>query len=213
MNPPTPLSRREALARIALVMGGAFIGGDTYLRGAALTDKLVPANFNGADIVLLDEIGETIIPATDTPGAKAAGIGAFMAMMVTDCYDDVHQAAFMAGLVKIDAASRERFGRIFTAALPKERTALLNELDAEQKQHTATRAAGEPVHYFRMMKQLTLLGYFTSEPGATKALRFVEVPGSFDGNAPYKKGDRNWFSPPSRSVETTATTNRPRAAL
>ncbi len=200
MNTPTTISRREALARIALLMGGAFIGGDAYLRGSPLAGKIVPANFNAADFVLLDEIGGTIIPATDTPGAKAAGIGAFMAMMVTECYDDDHHAAFMAGLVRIDAVSREIYGRDFIAASPKERTALLNELDAEQKRHTAAKAKGAPVHYFRMMKQLTLLGYFTSEIGATQALRFVEVPGHFDGNAPYKKGDRNWFTAPSRSV-------------
>lgn len=213
MNPPTSLSRRDALARIALVMGGTFIGGSAYLRGSPLPGKLVPANFNAADMALLDEIGETIIPATDTPGAKATGIGAFMVMMVNDCYDDAHHSAFMAGLVRIDAASRDRFGRIFTAATPRERTALLNELDTEQKQHTATRTQDTPVHYFRMMKQLTLLGYFTSEIGATQTLRFEEVPGRFDGNAPYKKGDRNWFTAPSRSVETATMSNRPRAAL
>ncbi len=201
MKPPTPINRRDAIARIAVLMGGAFIGGDAYLRGSPLTGKLVSASFNGTDMVLLDEIGDTIIPATDTPGAKATGIGSFMAMMVADCYDDAQHAAFVAGLVKINVASRERFGREFTAATPKERTTLLNELDAEQRKHTATKAAGEPAHYFRLMKQLTLLGYFTSEIGATQALRFVEVPGRYDGNAPYQKGDRNWFVAPSKGLQ------------
>ena len=200
MTPPTLISRRDALARLALVMGGAVIGGNAFLRGAALPDKTVTASFNSADILLLDEIGETIIPATDTPGAKAMGIGGFMAMMVTECYDDAHHTAFLAGLIKINVASRDRFGAEFTAALPKERRALLNELDGEQRRHTATKAASEPAHYFRMMKQLTLLGYFTSEIGATRTLRFVEVPGRYDGNVPYQKGDRNWFVAPTRSV-------------
>jgi len=198
---PSPISRRDALARLALVMGGALVGADAWLRGNPLTGKTVNASFSAADIGLLDEIGDTIIPATNTPGAKAVGIGGFMAMMVEDCYDDAHHAAFMAGLVKIDVASRERFGRVFKAATPKERTALLNELEAEQRQYTATKPADEPAHYFRMMKQLTMLGYFTSEVGATQTLRFVEVPGRFDGNAPYKKGDRNWFVPPSKGLQ------------
>jgi hypothetical protein len=47
-----------------------------------------------------------------------------------------------------------------------------------------------PIHYFTMLKQLTLWGYFTSEPGATKALRYVETPGHYDGSYPYKKGDK-----------------------
>ncbi len=201
MTPPTPLSRRDALARIALVMGGAFVGSAAYLRGEPLTGKLVSANFNAADIHLLDEIGDTIIPVTDTPGAKQVGIGGFMAMMVVDCYDDAHHAAFMAGLVKVDTACRERYGRKFTDALPAERTALLNELDTEQRKHTAAKQADEPAHYFRMMKQMTLLGYFTSEIGATQVLRYVEVPGRYDGNAPYKKGDLNWFVAPSKGLQ------------
>jgi len=147
MNPPhTLLSRRDALARLALVMGGAIVGGDAFLRGAALPGKTLAANFNSADILLLDEVGETIIPATDTPGAKATGIGGFMAMMVADCYDDAHHAAFMAGLVKLNVASQQRCGAEFTATTPKERTILLNELDVEQRQHTTTKAAGEPAH-------------------------------------------------------------------
>jgi hypothetical protein len=50
----------------------------------------------------------------------------------------------------------------------------------------------EPAHYFRMMKELALLGYFTSEIGCTKALRYLEAPGRFDPCAPHKPGDRSW---------------------
>ncbi len=200
MNHPTTITRRDALARLALIMGGTLIGGESWLRGSTLADKTTTADFSADEIALLDEIGDTVIPATDTPGAKATGIGAFMVMMVKDCYDDAHHAAFQTGLAKINAASRAKFGQDFIPASPVQRTALLNELDAEQKRHNATKAANEPAHYFRMMKQLTLLGYFTSEIGATQALRFTEVPGSLDGNAPYKKGDRAWFSGPARAL-------------
>jgi hypothetical protein len=200
MNPPTNISRRDALARLALVMGGAFIGANVYLRGQPLAGKTASPEFSPADIAFLDEIGDTIIPATNTPGAKATGIGAFMVMMVNDCYDDAHHAAFKAGLGKVNEASRAKFGQDFLALAAAQRTSLLNALDAEQYRHQATKAPDETAHYFRMMKQLTLLGYFTSEIGATKALQFVEVPGRYDGNVPYKKGDRNWFTAPSRSV-------------
>ena len=200
MTTPTTITRRDALARLALIMGGTLIGGESWLRGSTLTDKATAADFSAADIALLDEIGDTIIPATDTPGAKATGIGAFMVMMVQDCYDDAHHTAFQTGLAQINAASRAKFGQDFISASPVERTTLLNELDAEQKRHNATKTENEPAHYFRMMKQLTLLGYFTSEIGATQAQRFPEVPGRFDGNAPYKKGDRAWFSGPARAL-------------
>lgn len=193
MNPPTTLSRREMLARLGVLLGGALIGGDTWLRGGTLAGKSPTPAFTNADHTLLDEIGETIIPATDTPGAKAAGIGAFMTMMVADCYDDAHHAAFQAGLAQL----REEG---FLTATPVTRTARLNHLDAEQKRHQATKAADAPAHFFRMMKQLTIVGYFTSEIGATQALHFEETPGRFDGNAPYKTGDRYLFTPPSRNL-------------
>ena len=200
MNSSTLLSRREAIARLGLVLGGTLIGGDVWLRGDTVAGKSFANDFTAADLALLDEIGETIIPATDTPGAKAAKIGAFMVMMVNDCYDDAHHAAFKAGLPAVNAASRAKFGHDFMAATLAERTALLNELDAEQKKHQATKAKDAPAHYFRMMRQLTIVGYFTSEIGATQAQNFAEVPGRFDGNAPYQKGDRASFTPLSRGL-------------
>ena len=73
-----------------------------------------------------------------------------------------------------------------------QRTALLRDLDAEQKEYMAKKEPEAPSHYFRMMKELTMLGFFTSEVGATQALRYVETPGRYDGCADYKKGDRAW---------------------
>jgi hypothetical protein len=201
MTTPNLLNRREAIARLAVLLGGAVvIGSESYLSGAPVAGKTTGNDFTAADIALLDEIGDTIIPTTNTPGAKATKIGEFMVWMVNECYDDAQHAAFQAGLAAVNATAIARFGHDFMAASAVERTALLNELDAEQKRHNGSKAKGEPAHYFRMMKQLTLLGYFTSEIGATQALRFTEVPGRFDGNAPYQKGDRAWFQPPGRSI-------------
>jgi len=57
---------------------------------------------------------------------------------------------------------------------------------------TKSFAEGEPQHFFSMMKQLTIWGYFSSEPGATKALRYIPVPGDFKGCIPYNEGDKAW---------------------
>lgn len=200
MHSPHLLSRREAIARIAVLMGGAVIGSEIMLHGQTTPATAGNLTFTSAEIALLDEIGETIIPTTNTPGAKAVQIGAFMVSMVNECYEEPNRAAFKAGLPKVHAAATAKFGHDFLAASPIERTAVLNELDAEQRRYTLTKTKDDPAHYFRMMKQLTLLGYFTSETGATQALRFTEVPGRYDGNAPYRKGDRAWFSAPSRFV-------------
>ena len=186
------MNRRQAVIRIALLMGGAFVGSQVLLGGQSVPEKKA-RGFTDEDRALLDEIGETIIPATEIPGAKAAGIGAFMALMVTDCYDEAHHAAFLEGLATVNEASRRKFGKSFIDSAPAERTELANDLDAEQRAH-GDKGKDQPPHFFRMMKQLTVLGYYSSVIGCTQALRYIEVPGSFNGSYPYKKGDKAWYS-------------------
>lgn len=193
------ITRREALARLMAITGTMAIGAELFLTGCRApdakrrTEPLLPA-----EMALLDEIAETIIPTTDSPGAKAAGVGAFMAATARDCYDDAAYASFRGGLATLDAACRKKYGTSFVSSTATERTALLNEMDKEQRKHTAQKGRGEPPHYFRLMKELTLVGYFTSEIGCTQALRYVESPGSYDGNLSYKKGDRAFFNPSRR---------------
>ena len=194
---PNLLNRREALARLGLLLGGAIVGGEAFLRGtpvAAATPGSA-AGFSAADRGLMEEIGDTIIPTTNTPGAKAAGIGAFMVMMVAEYYDEANRRIFLAGLGQIEAECQARHDQPFAACTTAQRTALLNALDAAQRAQSKADPQGPP-HYFQLMKQLTLLGYFTSEIGASQALRYVEVPGAFRGNEPYRKGDRAWYVQP-----------------
>ncbi|MFD1467083.1 gluconate 2-dehydrogenase subunit 3 family protein [Hymenobacter caeli] len=197
------MDRRDALARVALLMGGTVIGADFFLSGcsspgkpAAAADAPVAATGPLLDvdqIRLLDEVGDTILPTTAaSPGAKAAHIGRFMNVMVRDCYTPADQNIFMDGMTKLSEAANKQYSKSFLACTPAERTAFLTALDKEQKAYTANKKADDPAHYFRMMKELTLLGYFTSEVGATQALRYLPVPGRYDGNVPYKKGDKAW---------------------
>ncbi len=185
------MNRREAIARVGLIMGGTMISAE-YLSSCVTPPKKFNELFSVDMVSLLDEIGETILPATKTPGAKAVHIGSFMAFMVKDCYNDKDQEAFTGGLDKLNAAFEKKYGTDFMTGVPAQRTELLNALDREQKEYTKTKKKEEPNHYFRMMKELTLFGYFTSEEGATKALRYVPVPGKYDGNYPYKKRDKAW---------------------
>ena len=187
------INRREAVRRIALLMGTAVVASEAMLRGGTVAGKEGAAPFTDADRALLDAVGDTIVPETDIPGAKAVGIGAFMTMMVSDCYNAKQHAVFADGLVRIDKACRAKFSRSFLEATPEQRLALCNELDAEQGARTPTKPRSVPEHYFRMMKELALIGYFSSEIGATRAVKYVEVPGAFHGDYPYKKGDRAWY--------------------
>jgi hypothetical protein len=186
------MNRRDAISRVALLMGGTVIGAEYFLSGCVTAPKNYNEVFSNTQVTLMDEIGDTIIPRTKTPGAKDIGIGKFMAFMVKDCYDNKNQTIFIDGLAKVDDASKKKFNKDFMTCSPAQRTGILNELDAEQKEYTKTKKKEDPNHYFRMLKELTLLGYFSSKEGATQALRYIPVPGRFDGNLPYKKGDKAW---------------------
>jgi glucoside 3-dehydrogenase (cytochrome c) hitch-hiker subunit len=190
------LDRREAIRRVSALLGGVALVGGSALWTGCRPDRQggspSASGFSGDDVALLDEIADTILPTTGTPGAKAAGVGPFMALMVTDAYEPADQAIFRRGLQQLDAASRTANGKLFLSATPAARLALLETLDREQKAYMDAKKDEEPGHYFRMMKELALVGYFTSEIGCTKAQHYVEAPGRYDPCVPYTPGDPSW---------------------
>ena len=186
------MDRRELLKMIAVVTGGAFIGGELLLSGCKNADTIGGAIFSTADISFLNEVAETILPATSSPGAKAANVGGFMKVMVNDIYEAKDQAIFHEGITKLNNASKKANSASFMDATPEQRTSLLISLDKEAKEYQKNKKIEDPSHYFTMIKQLSLLGYFTSKEGATQALRYLAVPGRYDGDLPYKKGDKAW---------------------
>ena len=236
------IDRREAIRRVAVLLGSTtLVGGSALLTACEQGRPELPATapigeFTSADIAYLDEIADTILPETKTPGAKAAKTGAFMALMVTDTYKADDRKIFRDGMLKLDEASRKDTNASFMDATPQQRLALLTKLDQEQKIHSDARDAARrkarelpaakpveeadaekhlpdpqrelapgsdvgaataitaetPSHYFRMMKELALLGYFTSEIGCTQAQRYVESPGRFDPCTAYQPGEKAW---------------------
>jgi len=181
------MDRKEAVQYISLLLGGTLVGANSFLSGCQTADKQL---FSKEDVTYLDEIAETILPETKTPGAKAAKVGQFMTVMVSDCYDEKEQMIFKDGMKKINDQSTTKFGKSYLDITPEQRHELLVQIDNEQKQYMKNKKKEEPVHYFRMMKELTLLGYFTSKPGCTQAKRYMPVPGKYVGCVPYKKGDK-----------------------
>ena len=181
------------MTRVAWIMGGTIVGSNLFLAGCTrtVTDNIAHL-FEPDTIDLLGNIADTILPPTSTPGAKEAGVGAFIPVMVRDCYTTAEQQVFLDGIDQLNQAAMKTFGRDFQALKADERTELLITADREAKQYQQQRKPEDPAHYFHLIKQLTLLGYFTSEQGATKALRYVQIPGRYDGDYPYKKGDRAW---------------------
>jgi hypothetical protein len=183
------MNRRDALQHIGLLVGGTVVGGQAFLLGCK-SETAKEQGFTADDIAYLNEIADTILPTTKTPGAKAANVGKFMTVMVNDCYDEKDQKTFKDGMDKLNELSKKDYGKNFMDAAPQDRLQLLTKLDKEQKDYTKNKKKEDPAHYFNLMKQLTLLGYFTSEIGATQARRYVPVPGRYEGCIPYNKGDK-----------------------
>ncbi|MVT08687.1 gluconate 2-dehydrogenase subunit 3 family protein [Chitinophaga tropicalis] len=189
------MNRRDAIRNVAILLGTAISastlsalegcnpkGPDNYALKAPETKKI------------LAEIAETIIPETTTPGAKAAKVDEFIVLMLNDCYKPEDQQLVLDGLKKLNEASDKQYKKPFVDLTAEQKTELLTAVDKERVDYNKreNKKEGDPAHYFQILKELTLTGYFTSEPGATKALRYVPVPGKFEGCIPYTKGEKAW---------------------
>jgi hypothetical protein len=207
------MNRRELLKMAAAATGGVVIGGEFFLAGCKNPEAGQSKEFTENDVAFFDEVAETIFPKTSTPGAKEAKVGQFMTVMVNDCYTEDDQKAFRDGQAAINDACKKLHGGNFMKATPEQRKEVLVSLDKDVKDHQTKRkefnkeqddlekkaqANGDtnfkrktmPAHYFTMMKQLTILGYFTSKEGRTGATRYEPVPGKYLGDVDYKKGDK-----------------------
>jgi len=198
------MDRRTAISRVAIILGGTIIGADLFI-GGCKSDLQGQPILSEAQIGYLNEVAETILPKTAaSDGAKAANVGVFMKTMVRDCYSAENQQIFFTGLEELEELCKKTQGKGFLSCSAAEKHQLLLKLDTEVKEdkkkndllqqkeadkEKASQASGKPNYikkmpptpYFTMIKQLTLLGYFTSEIGY-KSLGYVPVPGHYDGN-------------------------------
>lgn len=189
------MNRRDLLKMISAATGTAMIGGNAAMlsgcsNNGEVPEKVMTYDFSDSDIRLLDEVAETILPRTDTPGAKDAEVGAFMARFVNACYTPEEQAVFLTAMAQIDEASQSAYNQNFVQLDTEQRQSVLRGFEREVRERRQ-RADSDP-HFYTMVKQLTLFGFFTSEPGAKQVLRYMAIPGRYDGCMPYEEGDRAW---------------------
>ena len=186
------VDRREALRRAALLLGGV-------LSAPAIAGVLAGCDSRSADGTwraltseqgkLVATIAEHIIPETDTPGARGAGVHVFIDRMLAGHYGDEDRKRVLDGLVELDERARRECGNAFMRCAANEQRALLTRVDEEA---FAPPAGRREVPWFRTIKELTVLGYYTSEAGATQELRHVAVPERFDGCVPLTEIGRTW---------------------
>jgi len=182
------MDRREALKRTAWIMGGVVsapaIAGILNGCKAKPTIDWKPALLKGDEALTVTQVADIIIPKTDTPGAKEVGVPQFIDTMLKDCYTKEDQDHFLAGLKAFDDGAQKEFGDAFVDLAPEQKIAYVSKVHhaALEEQKTAQPAPKRP--FILMMKELTMLGYFTSEPGATQVLQYVAVPGAYHGCIP-----------------------------
>ena len=203
MEHDNQITRREALGRVAILLGGAIsaptLAGvlDAATRRAwATAQGWTPRTLSASQMELVAVIADHIIPETDTPGARAAGVHRFVDTLLTDHYPVAERDRFLAGLGGVDEQSRSRHGKPFVECAPGQRVALLAEMDEEAyaprgSDTPPATPAGEKTWFFRRMKELTLVGYYTSEIGATQELH-VSPFGPYHGDIPYRSVGRSW---------------------
>lgn len=132
---------------------------------------------------------DLLIPATETPGARAAQVNLFLDTLLTDWYAADERDAILAGLADLDARARAAGDAGFAGASPDHRTAILRALDGETTEWQVLPADTRgPEPYYHRLKWATVYGYYTSEIGAEDEQHYQIIPGRYDGCAPVHPG-------------------------
>lgn len=179
------MNRREVIKRTAILMGGAvsapaivgILKGCTAKPGVDWT----PEFFTQDQAYVVSEIAEIIIPKTDTPGAKDAGVPAFIEQMVSKAYSDENRDQFITALDEFIKVSD------FLKLSAEKQVDYVTTAHAQ-----AIEANERPRPFILTMKELTMLGFFTSEPGATQVLQYEAVPGRYNGCQPLAEVGKTW---------------------
>ena len=189
------MKRRDAIKKVALLLGGTLsaptlIAMGRWEQSFAQNTEGVLFSLTEAQRKIVAEVAEMIIPKTDTAGAKDAGVPAFIEMMLKDCYYEPEHLSFMKG---VTALEKDKFLDLDESR----RTLVLKKIEAETKDMMKARevkqtkmgdnddkevmkAQAEGLPFWRLMKELTLLGYFTSEVGTKASFEYVQIPSKLE---------------------------------
>lgn len=188
------MNRRKAIRNIALITGAgaATAGGFGYFKFFAKPDL----SRLEEDKALIDALAETIIPETDTPGAKAAGTGSFIILMLKECTPKTAQNRFLDGLHEVRSYTDSRYGKAFEVCSVAEREAIVAHFEKRDRPMAGTagkisrRLIGDP--FFVTLKRYTILGFCSSQQGATMAMAYDLIPGPYQGCVPLQPGQKCW---------------------
>lgn len=169
------MNRRALLQRLGLTVGG--LVALPAWANAWSADNFTPSTWLSlAEQTTLSSAVDTLLPATDTPGAKELGVTAFVALMIKDVYEPKDQQIFQGFLQKVETQSRAIFGKSFTESSEKQRLQILANLEASD--------LAEDKRGYGLFKNLTIQGYLTSEYVMTNILPYEFIPSRYHGCVP-----------------------------
>ncbi|MDN5215321.1 gluconate 2-dehydrogenase subunit 3 family protein [Fulvivirgaceae bacterium BMA12] len=188
------IDRRGALKKVTLMMGGvaatpALLSVLQSCQQAREKLDWVPEFFDENQARLIMEISEHIIPKTDTPGAKEAGVHIFIDAFIKHCVPTKFQNIIPDGLVGLENKSQSQFQKGFLDISKEEQVSVLS--DVAKADYSQAEDKANPT-FFRSLKELTLMGYFNSQKGATEALALVQIPGDYEPCIPLEDGQKAW---------------------
>lgn len=193
------INRREAIKRTSAIMGGALTSSVVMgvLQGCQTDQSLdwIPKVLTPDQVYLVEQLTERILPATSTPGAKDARVVRFVDSMIEGYLSKDDKTRFLEGLTLIDQEAQIQYGKSFIKCSTVEQDALVGE-SAQVGRQLAKRQDGREnteKSFFSLLKEMTLIGFFTSEVGATQVLNYDPVPGGYSGCAPLEEvGGKTW---------------------
>ncbi len=197
------MNRREAIERAALVLGYAVTGPALVgvLNGCSPKPDLnyKPVFFSEDQARVISELTEIILPKTTTPGAKDVGVPGFIDSLLKEVYSPQDQESFLKGLSEFEEKAKKELGDDFSEAKPEEQKAFVKKHHDEELSNAKGLGSWgwwssdtEEKPFIFIVKELTLLGFFTSQVGATEVLQYNQVPGPFQGCVPLEKVGKAW---------------------
>lgn len=199
MTERAAINRRNLLKTMGIATG--LVISPSCQRALESAVDLTAPPMNGSlsedQLKVISILAELILPETDTPGAIAAGVPEFIHQIVVDWYTPAERQIFLDGLGELDASADAHWSAPFAALAPAQQVRVLSEQEPPSEGGLSERpsipagAAGE-VPFYLKLKELTVLGYYTSQIAATTELDYQPVPGHYDGDARFDEFGRQW---------------------
>lgn len=191
------MNRRDLLTLLAALGAGPLLTRIAEAAAVATSASPKVSIFSETQRRTVALLADLILPPTDTPGASAAGVPGFIEQAVGQWYTPAERKAFLDGLSELDQSCRTRFGKSFEQCGEQQRIAVLTTADEQARAYQGAGRAfdslADDAPFFLRLKQLTVVGYYTSESGATQELSYNPVPNRYDGDIDFTAaGGRQW---------------------